>query len=329
MNRSAPGLLLSVFIIGCGDDSDANAEMATDTSPATTGSSAASGNTSAATTNPATSAPTSETTPTSSDGDSGPGDDDSTSQGSDGDSSGTAADEGTTGVPGMGCEASDYIVCEDFESAALGGNPMGWGLRPSGVFGGNGMGATDEDAAMGSQSFRLDGGQSGAQWLTYMGDISPFTDGHWGRLYFKMGRPIPWPQGGVIHGDFFEARGDWQGSTHQVRWAVIENNQMFHNWGYNVQTSNAGEFIFETGYTYEWPEDWFCIEWHHDRVAQTATLWVEGEEVLSIPPKGQDPQMPIYDDISVGWANYQPADPQFVVFLDEVVLDDERVGCGR
>ena len=43
----------------------------------------------------------------------------------------------------------------------------------------------------------------------------------------------------IIHGDLFEARGNWNGSTHQVRWAAIENTQMQHNWGYNVQTSNA------------------------------------------------------------------------------------------
>jgi hypothetical protein len=41
----------------------------------------------------------------------------------------------------------------------------------------------------------------------------------------------------------------------------------------------------------------------------------------------EDPQLPTFDDISVGWANYQPASPQFVVYLDDVVLDDERVGC--
>lgn len=233
--------------------------------------------------------------------------------------------EGETAA-GEGCEAGDYIVCEDFEGAALGGYPDGWGLRASGVWGGNTIGTTDEDAVRGQQSLRIGSGTTGAQWLNYMGDISELADGHWGRMYLRMGTPIPWPGGGVIHADVFEARGNWEGSTHQVRWAAIENSGMQHNWGYNVQTSNAGEFIHETSYIYDWPQDWMCLEWHHDQAAQTATLWVDGEEVLAVTA-GQDPQLPTFDDISVGWANYQPADPEFVVYLDEVVLDDSRVGC--
>ena len=40
-----------------------------------------------------------------------------------------------------------------------------------------------------------------------------------------------------------------------------------------------------------------------------------------------DPEIPVFDDISVGWANYQIANPEFVVHIDEVALDDERIGC--
>lgn len=236
--------------------------------------------------------------------------------------------EGTTTGASLGCDDPGLIVCEDFEDAILGGNPDGWDLRGSGVWGGNTMGTTDEHAVSGSQSFRVAGGETGAQWLTYMGDIAAFDDGHWGRMYFRMGSPVPWPNGGVIHGDLFEARGNWNGSTHQVRWAVINNTNMQHNWGYNVQTSNAGEFIHETGYVYSWTEEWLCVEWHHDQLAQQATLWVDGEQLLDVTA-GDDPQLPTFDDISVGWANYQTAQPEFVVYIDDVVLDDERVGCGR
>ncbi len=286
---------------------------------------------SSGTSSPATSSPSQG----SDDADSGSGTNPSTSSATTAttmppaDSSGGAdGSSDSTGAAGEGCDAGDYIACVDFESATLGGFPDGWGLRPSGVWGGNSIGVTDEDAAHGSQALKIEGSNVGAQWMTYMGDVTPLADGHWGRMYFRMGTPIPWPGGGVIHGDVFEARGNWNGSTHQVRWAAIENNQMKHNWGYNVQTSNAGEFIFETSYVYDWPGDWFCIEWHHDQGAQQATLWVEGEEILAVT-SDQDPQLPSFDDISVGWANYQDANPQFVVYIDDVVLDDERVGCAR
>ncbi len=246
----------------------------------------------------------------------------------DDDSSGDDDPPGTTTTAGgQGCDDPTLMVCEDFEGVALGANPDGWDLRPSGVWGGNTMGVSDEQSVSGGQSFRIAGGETGAQWLTYQGDISAFADGYWGRMYFRMSDPVPWPGGGVIHGDMFEARGMWNDSTHQVRWAVINNTQMQHNWGYNVQTTNAGEFIHETPYEYSWTEDWLCVEWHHDQVAQQATLWVDGEQLLDVTA-GDDPQLPTFDDISVGWANYQAASPEFVVFIDDVVFDDERVGCG-
>lgn len=233
----------------------------------------------------------------------------------------------STGTAGVGCDADEWVVCEDFEDAPLDGNPDGWDLRSSGVYGGNGMGTTEAQAFSGARSFQLQSGDSGAQWLTYQGDISVFDDGHWGRLYLRMSDPVPWPdRGGVIHGDIVEARGNWQGSTHQVRWAVINNAAMLHNWGYNVQTSNAGEFIHETGYIYDWTEEWLCVEWHHDQSAQNATLWIDGEMILDVT-EADDPQLPTFDDISVGWANYQAADPEFVLFLDDVALHTERIGC--
>ncbi len=307
-----------VLLAGCGDDGGADDAAASSTT---------------------VSMPTGSVADDGDDGDDGADDgvddgvDDGPGTTDDGPGSTTSGDaddtaDGTDTGTAVGCDAGDYLVCEDFEGAALGGFPDGWGLRPTGVFGGNGMGTTDEDAALGQQSLRIESGSTGAQWLQYMGDISALADGHWGRMEVRLATPIPWPAGGVIHADLVEARGNWEGSNHQVRWAAIENNQMQHNWGYNVQTSNAGEFIHETSYIYAWPADWFCLEWHHDQGAQESTLWVDGEEVLAVTP-ADDPQLPTFDDISVGWANYQPADPQFVVFIDEVVLDDERVGCPR
>jgi hypothetical protein len=284
---------------------------------------------------------TSSPTSASGDDDGGPeGDDDDGDDGpgttgepttSPQDDSGTSApaddsSSGDTGPRTGTCDNPGFLVCEDFEGAGVGEFPADWDLRPSGVWGGNGMGITDEFAAHGGQAFRLDSGGTGAQWLMYQGDISQLQDGHYGRMFFRMGTPIPWPDGGVIHADLFEARGNWEGSTHQVRWAAIENSDEQHNWGYNVQTSNAGEFIHETSYIYSWSDDWQCIEWHHDQGEQHATLWVDGEEILDITAD-DDPELPTFDDISVGWANYQEASPQFVVYIDEVVLDDERVGC--
>lgn len=237
-------------------------------------------------------------------------------------------DTGTTGAPGLGCDNEALLVCEDFEGAAIGGFPDGWDRRATGTWLGGGMGTADDAAYRGTQSFRLDGAENGAQWLAYQGDLGGLATAHYGRMFVRVQTPAPWPSEGVLHGDFFEARGPFgEGNTNSVRWGIVENTQQYFQWIYNVQRS-TDEFGTGTEYTYQWSGEWFCMEWHHDQVAQSATLWLDGVEVGALTQDASmNPEIPIYDDISVGWANYQLANPQFVVWIDEVALDDERIGC--
>jgi hypothetical protein len=132
----------------------------------------------------------------------------------------------------------------------------------------------------------------------------------------------------VLHGDFFEARGPYgDNNVNNVRWGIVENTQQYFQWIYNVQRS-TDEFGSGTDYVYQWDGEWFCMEWHHDQVGQTATLWLDGVEVEAITQGPEtSPEIPVFDDISVGFANYQIASPQFVVWIDEVALDDARIGC--
>lgn len=241
---------------------------------------------------------------------------------------GTTGDDGTTGEPGLGCANLDLLVCEDFEGEMLGGYPEGWGKRETGTWLGNTMGVSSDDAYRGAQSLRIAGGENGAQWLSYNGGLGGLATEHWGRMFVRVQTPAPVPQGGVLHGDLFEARGPYgEGNTNSVRWGTVENTEGFFQWIYNVQRS-SDEFGTGTDYTYQWMDAWFCMEWHHDQVAQEATLWLDGVEITAITQTAAtNPEIPVFDDISVGWANYQSAVPEFVVFIDEVALDDARIGC--
>jgi hypothetical protein len=245
-----------------------------------------------------------------------------------GDDSSDDGNATSTGSTALGCDDTDLLVCEDFEAAAIGAYPDGWDKRATGTWLGNTMGVADDDAYRGAHSLRIAGGESGAQWLSYVGGLGELATAHWGRMFVKVQTPAPWPAEGVLHGDVFEARGPFgEGNTNSVRWGIVENTRQRFQWIYNVQRS-TNEFGTGTEYVYEWNGEWFCMEWHHDQTTQEAALWLDGVEVEAITQDASmNPEIPVFDDISVGWANYQSANPEFIVHIDEIALDDERIGC--
>jgi hypothetical protein len=34
-----------------------------------------------------------------------------------------------------------------------------------------------------------------------------------------------------------------------------------------------------------------------------------------------------YDEVRIGWNNYQSAPPGFTAWIDDIAIDDERIGC--
>jgi hypothetical protein len=304
-----------VFALGCpADDPDDPTDASATDGSTSTASTSTTVSTTSASTSSTTSDPSSTTTSAST----------SSTTTSDPDTTGDAS----TGSQGVGCDDTDLLVCEDFEGAAIGAYPEGWDKRATGTWLGNTMGTADDDAYRGTQSLRIAGGESGAQWLSYVGGLGELATAHWGRMFVRVQTPAPWPTDGVLHGDFFEARGPYgENNTNSVRWGIVENTQQRFQWIYNVQRS-TDEFGTGTDYIYEWDGEWFCMEWHHDQTTQEATLWLDGVEIEAISQSAElNPEIPVFDDISVGWANYQIASPEFVVHIDDVALDDARIGC--
>jgi hypothetical protein len=81
---------------------------------------------------------------------------------------------------------------------------------------------------------------------------------------------------------------------------------------------------------------WICIEWLHDGDADETRLWIDEQERPSLHTTPEmhggsdDPYlMPEFSSAWVGFWQYADGvtPQQFNVWVDEVVLDDERVGC--
>lgn len=116
---------------------------------------------------------------------------------------------------------------------------------------------------------------------------------------------------------------------------TIMNQAQKHNYIYNVQTSAAGEFGFETAYTYNYVDSWKCAEWHVDNVAKSYNLFIDGVDITGVDvvndksvAKNTGAQLPVsFTQINVGWYNYQAGDGGFTVWIDELAINATRIGC--
>jgi hypothetical protein len=239
-------------------------------------------------------------------------------------------DSGPASGRGSLCPGSNLAICENFENTAVNGIPMNWNRRPGG-YGGKSIGVVADESFRGQRSLRIQGGVSGSQFIEYTHDLGTLATSHFGRIFFKVKTPAPWPNAGVLHGDIVQHVGPRSGGGHNfVRWGIVENTGMKFQWIYNVQPDNAPEFGDGTAYDYTWPGIWQCLEWSYDQPSQRGTLWIDGAQIPLTVGKSHPPEIPVFTSLGVGWANYQNAPGEgFVVWIDEVAIDPKRIGCDR
>ena len=225
-----------------------------------------------------------------------------------------------------GCAA--FTICESFEQTAVGNLPAGWARRPG--YGGKSLAVAEDEAARGRRALKIEGGVAGSQFLEYKGDLGALASAHWGRIFFKVRTPAPWPTSGVLHGDLVQHLGPHPGGgSNGVRWGIVENTKMKFQWIFNVQPSQGEpEFGDGTSYDYSWEGRWQCLEWHYDQPQQQGAAWLDGVPLPIQVGKSHIPEIPVFTSLGVGWANYQNAPGAgFVVWIDEVAFHPSRIGC--
>jgi hypothetical protein len=228
------------------------------------------------------------------------------------------------------CPGSAFAICESFEDTPIGAIPANWNRRQG--YGGKLMGVIADESRRGERSLRIQGGVNGSQFIEYTSNLGALATSHWGRIFFKVQTPAPWPTSDVLQGALVEHVGPRpSGGLNYVRWGIVENPQMKFQWIYNVQPSqDEPAFSDGTAYNYTWPGTWQCLEWRFDQPSQQGMLWIDGSLIPITVGKSHPPEIPVFTSLGVGWANYQNAPGDgFTVWIDEVAIDGKRIGCDR
>jgi hypothetical protein len=112
-------------------------------------------------------------------------------------------------------------------------------------------------------------------------------------------------------------------STHQFLW--------------NVQPQNSGEWAKQGPYDWTFDGGWHCAEWHIDGATQSYQFFFDGTEVQQMrimngagnygsgSNRTDLPQ--VFSELRIGWNNYQAASPGFVAWIDEIAIHSARIGC--
>jgi hypothetical protein len=248
------------------------------------------------------------------------------SSGAAGDAAG-APDNG--GAPSTsGCAGRDLILCEDFEDTDVGDVPSGWERHGS-------LAAVDDDEAHGgSRSLKLSAAAMQERRIYH--DASMLGAAHWGRIYYRVQTP---PPDAFVHATMVSLIGDGPQNGRSDYRPIDTIKQAVntpdvggrHNFIYNVQIIGKSEFGTETNYDYTFDEEWHCAEYHIQASNQSYTLYLDGEDILGFTNGAgnyDDSDIPdSFEEIRVGWIEYQNDPPGFTTWIDDIAFDDERIGC--
>jgi hypothetical protein len=156
---------------------------------------------------------------------------------------------------------------------------------------------------------------------------------HFGRAFFRIESPAPTE---FVHFDLLQASGPFEGHTNLVRYAStgtgVGTNQGNWSFIYNVQPSGdgAGSEFGTEGDRSAHPrvDDWMCLEWSFDASKQVAQYYLDGAPINYLRIDTERAEIPIFDSLAVGFGKYQNTGA-FLVYIDEVAFDGERIGCNN
>jgi hypothetical protein len=232
------------------------------------------------------------------------------------------AGSGGSAGAGFGCAGKTYKLCEDFESGTEGGIPTGWtALKSYGPAGGVGL-ASDQFHS-GSMAVKSSAIQAGSGRIEKsLAALGTTAQNHWGRMFYKVQAPAPLGANNAYYHVTFAAL---EGTTENRVVDTVEDPSGKLQYLFNIPDDSCC-----TGSAYDWVHDaaWHCAEWHVDVSAESYRFFVDGSEVTSLAFTGEaKAQMSSYGSLALGAIFYVPPTGPFTAWIDDLAIDDARIGC--
>jgi len=236
---------------------------------------------------------------------------------------GSTGSGGQSGSTTGACAGKSYKLCEDFETGTSGAVPTGWTtLAGFGSGATQGVGLSNATAHSGMQSLQSNSSMTGqARVQRSLSGLGATASKHWGRIFYKVGAPPVKPASGVLHVTMVAL----QGTVEDRVVDIVEDMNGKHQWLFNIPDDSCC-----TSSTYDWSfdSDWHCAEWYVDASSQSYRFFTDGTEVTSIAFTNRaGAKMSTWTSVGVGAMFYQAVPSPFVMWFDDLAIDDNQIGC--
>jgi hypothetical protein len=224
------------------------------------------------------------------------------------------------------------VFCEGFEDYGDGAAPgMNVWVRQSQT-----LVVGSQRVARGQRALHVPDMVSGERFIRTTKPFPMLGNRMYGRLFVWIEKEPQEKPASVYHWTAAEASERPQGGALVLRavgglmFNVGDNRLLF-----NIETHGSGETARTDGSSRVMPRRWHCFEWMLDRQGNQFRFWWNGQERpgLAWPQPGRTPEakynFPEMKAFSIGWAEYQVTRTPWEIWLDELALHTDRVGCDR
>jgi hypothetical protein len=230
------------------------------------------------------------------------------------------------------CAQANVQLCEDFESGKI--DPMTWTVVGT-------MPVVDgAQHARGSKALHITKMGNGPSYIKETKTFPEPNNTYWGRIFVYFHSLPTSPGMAYAHWTFIAASGTMVSGEIRLS-GQLQNGKNLFGVGTDNRVDDAG--------TGDWtnsdkdpnnmplavPTDqWLCIEWlHKGDTNETRFFWDATEHpslhtTASMHGGNTNPFiLPHFTNVWMGWDEYQMSTEPFELWIDEIAIDKDRIGC--
>lgn len=233
-----------------------------------------------------------------------------------------------------GFDCTSAIYCDDFESYAAGAAPGApWSASENA-----GTVTVDETRAVSgvrALRFATDDGSGTYRRAFAVLEGSPLFPAASTEMYGRMRVWLVATPTGSVHWTNIQAEGDVTGMGFRAfyRYGGQHDGRIMANY----ETSGVATDCWDHSATVMPTGRWACVEWHYRTAGDEMDLWLDGTALDDVSIRGVGEgcgghdtgdhwYAPVFDRLSLGWEHYQ-ATPMREMWIDDLAIDDARIGC--
>ena len=235
------------------------------------------------------------------------------------------------------CAQAGVMLCEDFESGTL--DPATWTVALLGA--GTAPTIDTMQAARGTHALHIT--TTGGPARSAISEVKTFmnavNDTYFGRAFFYF-KTIPTPPVQAFsHFDLVAAIGTGMRGETKV-FSMTKNNQQVFGVGTDgMGDMGVGEWSLYDNDPAGAPKpvptgQWVCLEWEHNGDLKETHFWWDGVAHPSLDTStikngtgGKPYVLPKYNQVFIGWHEWQNSTVKAELWVDEIAIDKERIGC--